>query len=300
MLKRRTQTVLILLPLITAALVLSAQQPAPRPDVPFNDTQMRAIVLRAIAMQHRSDAALDLYDRTERIVDREQDKTTDTTFRTVPVGASHVRVDMIRDGHPVPPAEISQQWQYILGVMEQRTHLGDPDVKKEYEKVAARKENYAKMVDAITDAFLFHWSGRTTRAGRSVIELNYEPNPSFKSSLRLAGLYWQVYGKVWVDEASGYVVRLEAELRQDIPVGGGIVGKIYKGARVELDQAEPNPGAGVWLPTQSVFDIEGRKFVFPASMHRKFYAADYRRIGPPAEALVLLRDGRAQQFPSGQ
>ena len=270
MMKRHTQIALALLPLMAVAIWVSAQQPSPRPDNPLNDAQIRVIVQRAIAMQHQSEDALDVYDRTERIIDREQDKTTDTTFRTVPVGASYVRVEMIREGKPAPPAEISQQWQYILGVMEARTHTGDPDVKKEYEKAAARKSNYARMLDAITDAFLFHWAGRTTREGRPVIELNYEPNPSFQSSLRLAGLYRQVYGKVWVDESSGYVVRLEAELRRDIPIGGGIVGKVYKGARVELDQAEPVPGAGVWLPTQSVFNIEGRKFLFPASMHRKF------------------------------
>jgi hypothetical protein len=306
---RRTQIALALTPLLAAAAlcsvladwsVLAAQQSVAPQEAPLNDAQVRALVQRAIAMQHRSYDALDLYDRTERIVERDGDeKPTDTIVRTVPVGASDVRIDLKRDGQPVPPAEIAHKWSYILSVMESRTHTDDPEVKKEYEKAAKRKENTAKMVDVIAQAFYFHWAGRSLRAGRPVIELDYEPNPEFNSNLRFSGVYKQIWGKVWVDEASGYVVRLEAELRRDIPIGGGIIGKVYKGARVEIEQAEAAPGAGVWLPTTTSYDIEGRKFIFPASLHRKLYASDYRRIGPPAEALSLLRNEQARAFPSG-
>jgi hypothetical protein len=32
-------------------------------------------------------------------------------------------------------------------------------------------------------------------------------------------------------------------------------------------------------------------------MHRKVYAGQYRRIGPPAEALALIRNQRAELLP---
>jgi hypothetical protein len=292
---RRAQLPLALLPLIAATLVLCAQQRPANQGAPLNDAQIRAMVKHAIAMQHESDVALDEYDRTERIIDRDHDqKTTETTARLVPVGAGEMRVEMNRNGQPVPPAEIAQQWRNVEGMMESRTHANDPAVKKEYEKQANRRRETAKMVDAINDAFLFHYAGRTVREGRSIVELDYEPNPAFESSLRYAWAYKQVAGKVWVDEASGYVVRLEAELRHDIPVGGGIVGKVYSGARMELEQAEETPG--VWMPTFSSYDVEGRKFLFAAGFHRKLYASDYRHIGPPAQALALLRSEHAQLF----
>ena len=298
---RRSQIALTILPLMAAALglcsavadtVMWAQQPVPHPDAALNDAQVRAIVKRAIARQHQSDETLDLYDRTERIIDRDGENTTDTTLRIVPVGTGNARIEMNRDGRPVPQPEIAQRWQEILGVMESRTHADDPAVKKEYEKAAKRKSDVAKMVDAIGEAFLFHWAGRALRAGRPVIVLDYEPNPAFQSKLRFSGVYKQIWGRVWVDEASGYVVRLEAELRKDIPIGGGIIGKIYSGSRVELEQAEAS--TGVWLPTFTSYDIDFRKFVFPGSYHRKLYAGDYRRIGPPSEALALLRNESAQ------
>jgi len=290
---RRTQVALALLPLIAATLMLSAQQEPEREGAPLNAEQIRALVQRAIAAQHRSDEALDEYDRTERIVYSDHDqKTTDTTSRLVPVGGGEMRVDMNRNGQPVPPAEIAQEWRDVEGMIESRTHTDDPAVKKEYEKQANRRREIAKMVDAINDAFFFRYAGRTLREGRSVVELDYQPNPEFKSSLRYAWAYKDVAGKVWVDEASGCVVRLEAQLLHDIPVGGGIVGKVYSGARMELEQAEEAPG--IWLPTFSSYDVEGRKFLFPASFHRKLYASDYRHIGPPAQALALLRSEHAQ------
>ncbi len=303
-LTRRSYITLTLL-LLAAAMVSPAQQgvsqqtvsatrqAASPQEAPLNAEQVRAMVKRAIALQHQSDDALDEYDRTERIVDRDRDqKTTETTSRLVPVGAENMRVDMERNGQPVPAAEIAQAWRNVAGMMESRTQTGDPAVKKEYEKAAKRRTEAARMVDAIGEAFRFRWAGRAMRDGRAVVELDYEPDPGFKTSLRFAGVYRQIWGKVWVDEASGYVVRLEADLRRDISFGGGIVGKVYRGARVEIEQAQVTPG--VWLPTFNSYDIEGRKFLFPASLHRKQYASEYRRIGPPAEALALIRREQAQ------
>lgn len=251
------------------------------------------MVKRAIALQHQSDEALDEYDRTERIVDRDRDqKSTETTSRVVPVGTGAMRVEMERNGQPATPAEIAQAWRNVAGTLESRSHSGDPQVKKDYERAAKRRRESARMVDAIGEAFRFRWARRTMREGRAVIELDFEPEPGFKPSMRFAGVYKQIWGKVWVDESSGYVVRLEAELRRDIPIGGGIVGKVYRGSRIEIEQAEAAPG--VWLPIFNAYDIEGRKFIFPASLHRKLYASGYRRIGPPAEALALIRSEHAQ------
>jgi len=251
------------------------------------------MVKRAIALQHQSDEALDEYDRTERIVDRDRDqKSTETTSRVVPVGTGAMRVEMERNGQPATPAEIAQAWRNVAGTLESKIHSGDPQVKKDYERAAKRRRESARMVDAIGEAFRFRWARRTMREGRAVVELDFEPQPGFKPSMRFAGVYKQICGKVWVDESSGYVVRLEAELRRDIPIGGGIVGKVYRGSRIEIEQAEAAPG--VWLPTFNSYDIEGRKFIFPASLHRKLYASGYRRIGPPAEALALIRSEHAQ------
>jgi hypothetical protein len=251
------------------------------------------MVNRAIELQHQSDDALEEYDRTERMIDRDRhQKTTETTSRVVPVGTGAMRVEIERNGQPATPEEIAQAWRNVAGALEERSRPDDPRVKKDFEKVAKRRHEASRMVDAIGEAFRFRWAGRAMRGGRAAVELHFEPEPRFKTSLRFAGVYRQIWGKVWVDEVSGYVVRLEAELRRDVSFGGGILGKVYRGARIEIEQAQVAPG--VWLPTFNSYDIDGRKFLFPASLHRKQYAGEYRRIGPPAEALALIRSQQAQ------
>src|SRR2546429_2936723 len=47
-----------------------------------------------------------------------------------------------------------------------------------------------------------------------------------------------VRATVWVDEAAGQLVRLEAEMIRDFPVGGGVLGKVYRGGRFVLRSEE--------------------------------------------------------------
>lgn len=301
---RRAQITPALLLLFAAAVVRSALADSPQAvlaaqdriahqNAPLDAEQIRALVKRAIELQHQNDEALEEYDRTERVVNRNRDEeTTETAARVVPTGAGTVRVELERNGQPVPAAEIAQAWHWVAGVLEERSRADDPRVKQDYERAAKRRRESARMVDAIGQAFRFHWVGRTMRGGRAMIELEFEPEPGFKPSVRFAGVYKHIWGRAWVDESSGQVARLEAELRRDISFGGGIVGKVYRGSRIEIEQAEVAPG--VWLPTHHSYDIEGRKFVFPASLHRKLDASGYRRVGPPAEALALIRRQHAQ------
>jgi hypothetical protein len=275
------------------------QADASAPEGPLDARQIQALVKRAVELQHKSDEALEEYDRTERVIFSDRDhQQTETVSRAVPTGTGLMHVELVREGKPVPRSEVTQGWKDVAGALESRTHVNDSDVKKDYDRAAKHRVEVAKMVDAMADAFTYQWIGRTMRNGRPTIELSFQPSPEFKSSLRFASVYRQVWGKVWIDEGSGYVVRLEAELRGDIGIAAGIVGKVYSGSHAELEQGEVLPG--VWLPTTQSFDIEGRKFVFPASYHHKLFATDYRHMGPPAQALSLIRSEHAQLFTSAK
>ena len=48
-------------------------------------------------------------------------------------------------------------------------------------------------------------------------------------------------------------------------------------------------GPGVWLPTFSEYDFDGRKFFSQISIHQKTFASNYRRVGTPADAIPLVK-----------
>jgi hypothetical protein len=74
---------------------------------------------------------------------------------------------------------------------------------------------------------------------------------------------------------------------RDISFGGGVFGKVYRGGRFVMEQAEVAPG--VWLPTRYEYNFAGRRFVFGLEVHEVTEASRYRRVGPPADALVAIR-----------
>jgi len=155
------------------------------------------------------------------------------------------------------------------------------------ERFNARLKNRAGLISAMRDAFFFNWLGRETRDGRTLLKLRLEPNPNYKPASRETELFLHASATVWADEATAHVVRMEAELTSDFAVGGGLLGKVYRGSRMTLEQTEVAPG--VWMPAVYQYDFSGRKFFFGFEIHERTEANRYERVGPPSEALALVR-----------
>ena len=73
---------------------------------------------------------------------------------------------------------------------------------------------------------------------------------------------------------------------EDISLGI-FLAKVYKGSHFMQERYEMAPG--MWLPTFSQYDFDGRKFLASFSMHERTFFSNYRLVGPPKEALALVR-----------
>jgi len=51
-------------------------------------------------------------------------------------------------------------------------------------------------------------------------------------------------GEIWIDPVQVRVEHLQAKLRQDVDFGWGVLGRLYKGGWITLDQADV--GGGTW------------------------------------------------------
>ena len=272
-----------------AATAQENQKPS-KDDAPLTLAEIRALVARAIADQHGDDRELSEYDRTEHTIQRDSSKEAapvETVDRVFPIGTGDVRVELDRNGKPDDAAAIEQRWRDLAKVLAIRSNPDDPAIRPEFERTQRRERSHAEMVEAIGSAFQFRWEGRVTIDGRPTIKLEFEPDPTFKSSERFASIFAHTVGTVWFDESSGQVARLEAKLREDVPFYGGLIAKLYRGSWITITQSEVAPG--VWLPAHASYDIEGRKFLFAASWRGKIDASGYRRVGPPAEALAVVQ-----------
>jgi hypothetical protein len=275
----------------------AAADRAPTPE------ELRALVKRTIANQHHNDTALNEFERRERRRVRENPDessvTEDKTFRVVPTGTGTLKLVVEERGQPIHPDFYQKQLRDLEQVLVTAAERpNDPRQKRAVEKWQKRTQERWDLVQAVEEAFRITFLGRAPVAaghGRLLMKLQLDPNPAFKPRSRIAGIFQNVRAVVWVDESTAQLVRAEADIFRDISFGGGLFGKVYRGGRFVMEQAEVAPG--IWLPTLYRLDFEGRKFFFGFDVHETTVIRDFRRIGPPREALGSVRRELANSRP---
>jgi len=274
-----------------ASLFLSLASARPQAQPP-SESELRERSLRLTANQHADDEALEQYERIERHVTRTSGANgrvlDDKTYRIVPNGAGTTKI-LVKDGdRPVAPAEYRDQLQVLAETLALALKPNDPREKAAYAKYEKRKHDRAELVDGVKDAFTVKWLGRESLNGHDCDVIQLDPNPNFRARTTLQDALTHATAKLWVDHAADQLVRGEAHIVRDVSFGGGILGKLYRGAVFSMDQSEIAPG--VWLPARYQYDYMGRKFVFTFEEHRYIEVSRYRRVGPPKQALAMVQD----------
>lgn len=263
---------------------------------PLSEDEIRALAERAIANQHRDDAALKEYERIERDFIRDSDQRVlgNKFYRVVPTGTGTLKLLVKENGRAVDAGYYRKQlfdWEQVLEI---DVHPDDPREKAVVAKAEKKAQERKELVDAARHAFHAKWLGRERRDGGVFEILQLEPNPDFHPRNNTQDLLTHARATVWIEAQSGQLERGEADIIRDIGFGGGILGKVYRGGHFEMKQAEVAPG--IWLPTRYQYDYQGRKFLFGFDTHDLTEISHYRRIGPPNEALAVVRS----ELQSGQ
>jgi len=265
-----------------------AANPAPSPE------QIRALIARAIENQHRDDRALDEFERTEHTITRKAENTeilTDISERIVPSPAGNIKMRLSENEVAVTPEVYRHGVEFAVNALNSAIHPND-HFKEELAKYDKRRHDHAELVDTTVQAFRLTWVGRETRtdsAGtHTYMKFLLDPDPDYKPINRFAAVFQHIHAALWVDEAQAQFARVEADVATDISFAAGIAGKVYHGGHVVIVQEEVAPG--VWLPTQYVYNVDGRKFVSAFGIHEHTEITKFRRVGPPPQAVEIMRN----------
>jgi len=244
---------------------------------------------KAVAGLKESEQALYVYERVERVEDRKSAKDTNPatvrTSRVFPAGTGIAHIALGPDATPANAAAYKSEMEKLLDSLTWAA-AGGKAQREAYEKVTKKQKERADLIDQTRNAFIFTYLGEETRGSYTLQKYRMEPNPSYRPPTRSALLFSKVTGTVWLDEASGQMARIEGEVTDDISFGI-FLGKVYKGSRFMQDRYEFAPG--IWLPSYSQYDFDARKLFSQISVHQKTYASGYRRVGPPSEAIAIVR-----------
>jgi hypothetical protein len=239
--------------------------------------------------QKKAEAALDLYERIERVETRKNpnDPTPATVkiSRVIPSGTGTVRIPLGPSGKPNDSAAYRADLESLARAL--ALLVNDNRSQREaLEKYAKKKKDRNELIDATRNAFLFTLIGAEQRGDHTLSKYKMDPNPAFKPTTRFTSIFPKVRGLVWIDEASDEVARIEGDVTEDISIGL-FLGKIYKGSHFMQERYEFVPG--LWLVSFSQYDFDGRKLFSGFSVHERTFYSNYRYIGPPKEALATIR-----------
>jgi hypothetical protein len=256
---------------------------------PQTDAEKRALLDRVLEHQKKNDAALDIYERIERVETRkssaDEQNPTIKVSRVVPAGTGVDHIPIGADGKPTDADAYREELVKLEKTLAWAAENGRAQ-QDAYAKTAKKKKEREELTDAARNAFLFSFIARDPRADRMLLKYSMVPNPAFKPTSRSSWLFTRVRGAVWIDEASGQLARIEGEVTDDISFGL-FVAKVYKGSHFMQERYETAPG--IWLPSFSQYDFDGRKFFSSFSLHERTFYTNYRFIGPPKDALAVIR-----------
>src|ERR1700691_120350 len=156
-----------------------------------------------------------------------------------------------KDGRPLPQEEEQAEIDRLNNL------LAHPEVqehrhKKEQEDSARGDE----MVRMLPDAFLYTFDGMVEGPNGLCYRLQFKPNPAFTPPDREGEVYHGMVGELWVDQAQLRLVKIDAHLISDVNFGWGVLGRLYKGGSILVQNADV--GLHHWETIHMKLQLQGK------------------------------------------
>jgi len=249
----------------------------------------REVMSHVIDGLKEAERAQYLYERIERVETRKQagdaDPQSVRISRVIPAGTGMAKIPLGPDGKPADADAYRAELDKLLKSLAWVVQTGQAQ-REAYQKIQKKQKDRDDLIDATRNAFLLTYVGQETRGDRMLSKYRMVPNPAFKPTNRTTAIYLKVKGFLWVDDAAQQLAQVEGEVTDDISLGV-FLAKIYRGSRFMQDRYQMTPG--IWLPSFTQYDFDGRKFFSNISAHEKTFYSAYKRIGSPAEAIPQIQ-----------
>jgi hypothetical protein len=277
---------------VLALLAAPAEPLAQSQSQPPTDAEIRERAMKVIANQHADDAVLDKSERFERQMERTGGPNPrvldEKDYRILPNGMGTTKILLKENGKSVDSEEYRKELLVWKEALELSLHPEESKSKAALAKYEKKKHDRAELVEGTLESFNLKWLGREMMNGRDCDVLEATPNPNFHPHSIVQEVLTHANAKVWVDHEANQIVRGEAHVTRDISFGGGVLGKLYRGAVFALDQSEVSPG--IWFPFRYQYDFTVRKFLFTSEGHQYIEVSRYHNLGSPQQVLAIVKE----------
>jgi hypothetical protein len=137
------------------------------------------------------------------------------------------------------------------------TLLAHPEIQAHRQRrEQADSDRADEMIRLLPTAFLYQFEGMVDGPNGPCYRLGMKPNPSFRPPDREAEVYHGMAGELWIDQKQERMVKLNVHLIADVDFGWGIVGRLYKGGTIFVEQKDV--GDGHWEQTFLRLNLQGK------------------------------------------
>lgn len=150
-----------------------------------------------------------------------------------------------------------------------------------------------KVLRSLPGAFVYEYAGTFQGSRGPIAKFRFKPNPKFDPPDLETQVLKHMTGELWIDPRQERVTRLDGQLQQDVDIGWGILGRLYKGGTILIDQADV--GEHQWRIVH--FDMKmSARVVFKTRVFDTTEDQSQFVPVPPGlryqQAIALLRDTR--------
>ena len=135
--------------------------------------------------------------------------------------------------------------------------LGDPG--KQRHRKQAQEQDTSRALEILRmlpKAFVYQYAGQAMTSAGEASRFTFSPNPQFNPPDLETEVLTALNGEIWVDSDHQRVIHLEGHLTQDVDFGWGILGRLYKGGWIAMDQEEVSPN--LWRIVRFKMAMTGR------------------------------------------
>lgn len=185
---------------------------------------------------------------------RKKTRNTDTTKEIVETSQGGVARLVGIDNQPLNATQTQTELQRL------RELATDPAAQQHRrhneERDAAR---ITAVMRLLPDAFINHFEGSVQAPNGTAIRMTFEPNPHFSPPTLESRILTGIRGEIWIDPTDLRVVRIEGHLFREVEYGWGILGTLYPGGTIRIDQAK-TPECG-WQLSHLILNMTGKELM---------------------------------------
>jgi hypothetical protein len=141
--------------------------------------------------------------------------------------------------------------------------LAHPDIqahRRKREQADATRAD--EMVRLLPTAFIYTFEAMENCPSGPCYRLGMKPNPRFTPPDREAEVYHGMAGELWIDQKQERLAKLNVHLIADVNFGWGIVGKLYRGGTILVEQKDV--GEGHWEQNLLRLNLTGKVLMIKA------------------------------------